>query len=62
MSAHTVIRCDGCGVGYEWLTMHGQPAHGHDRAVLAREGWHTVRKTGEPTRDICPSCWDAGRR
>lgn len=30
----------------------------HARALLAREGWHRTR-TG---RDICPDCWNAGRR
>lgn len=62
MSGYTQIVCDGCGSGYRWATGLGQPSHGSDRSVLKREGWHTVRKTGQPTRDICPECWKAGKR
>lgn len=62
MSAHTAIHCDICGEGVQWRTMSGQASHGTDRRILAEEGWHTVRKTGELVRDICPTCWERGYR
>ena len=62
MSAYTQIVCDGCGDGYRWRTGLGQPSHGSDRSILKSDGRHTVRKTGNPVRDICDACWKWGKR
>lgn len=63
MSAHTSIRCDGCGKGYTWKVYHGLSVSiGRNRDSLKPDGWHFLKKTGEPTRDICPQCWEQGVR
>lgn len=60
MSSFTAIKCDGCGAGYEWRNpLGGTPSANADRRHLKdTRGWHTVRKTGQATRDICPDCWE----
>lgn len=62
MSALEAIECDRCGETRVFEKGSGQTSWGVIRKLIAKDGWHTVRKTGEPVRDICPTCWKVGLR
>lgn len=68
MSALEGVCCDGCGAAKYRQTVT-QPAAGGVREHLKREGWRTTRGTYQSvtgprgySRDICPTCWAAGKR
>lgn len=63
MSVQPHIQCDVGRETGDWCTSYDYPPGGHDTATavrkeLARLGWHRT-KDG---RDICPPCWEKGKR
>lgn len=69
MSAVQGIICDGCDTTYALERTVIQPKAWPARERAKQMGWHTARGTyqsvsGERgySRDLCPTCWKAGRR
>lgn len=62
MAAYEVIRCDGCGSGFEWKKLFGASNYKVLRESLKKDGWHSIRVTGQPVRDVCGACWKDGKR
>lgn len=58
MSIRPYIRCDAEGCLNEDQPAGSPRTFTEARAALHRLGWHFTQKR----RDICPPCWEAGRR
>lgn len=62
MSSYSTICCDADDNGEQCMTEDSPPGMPKSATVarqkLARAGWRHTRAG----RDICPSCWEAGRR
>jgi hypothetical protein len=63
VTAYSVIACDveipGFGLCMSEDSQIGSPKSATEaRRRLAREGWHRTAAG----RDVCPDCWEAGRR
>jgi len=57
------IECDGCNHSHSWYTGTRTVSRAALRKILRdTHGWHTVRRSGSPARDICRACWSRGKR
>jgi hypothetical protein len=64
------IRCDGCDDAELIKETISQVSVGPVRDYAKENGWHKTRGTYTVdgrgpygyARDICPTCWDAGKR